>query len=72
MVLRQCLVELMRKAVGGILLVTSVVGIHSHLTVKIETRVRAGHEWTVDGHLMKVDANPMILRIAVEEHAELK
>lgn len=64
--------EFMSKAVWRVLFIAGVVGIGSHLAVKIQGRVGLGHKRTINGHLMQVDANTMVLGIAVEEHAELE
>lgn len=64
--------ELVHKAVRDILWVHAVIGIHAHLTIKIQGRIGRGHKRTVDGNLVEVDADSVILRIAVEEHAELQ
>lgn len=49
-----------------------MVGIDTKLTVEIETTVVTGHKRAVDGDLVQIDANAMILGVAIEEHAELK
>jgi predicted transposase YbfD/YdcC len=60
------------EAIRHVLWITSVVCIIALLTVEVQRAVRARHERAVDRYLMQVDANAMVLRIAVEEHAELE
>ena len=64
--------EFVDEAVRRILLVMIVIGIATQVTVKVETAVVPGHEGTIDGDLVQVDANPMVLGISVEEHTELE
>lgn len=64
--------ELVSKAVGRILLVTGMVGIRPHGAVKVERGVALCHEGTVDGDLVEVDTDAVILGVSVEEHAELE
>ncbi len=49
-----------------------MIGIDAHWTVEVETTVVAGHKRAVDGNLVKVDANAMVLSVAIEEHTELE
>ena len=49
-----------------------MVGIRPHRTIKVQTGVAVCHEGAIDGYLVKIDADAMILSIAVEEHAELE
>lgn len=60
------------EAVRHVLLATGMVGIDAHCSVKVETGVITGHEGAVDGHLMEIDANAVVLGITVKEHAELQ
>ena len=64
--------ELVREAVGVVLLVSSVVGIDTHLTIELERRERLRHEGAIDRNLVEVYSNAMVLGVAVEEHAELE
>lgn len=64
--------EFVAKAVWRILLVASMVGITAQWTIEVEAAVVAGHEWAIDGHLVEIDPDAMVLSVAVEEHAELK
>lgn len=70
--LRNVWSELVSEAVRCVLLIPSMICINSHWAVKGERRIGFGHEWTVDGDLVEVDSNAMVLCIAVEEHAELE
>jgi len=49
-----------------------MIGIDAHWTVKVETTVVAGHERAVDGNLVEVDPDTMVLSVAIEEHTELE
>ena len=62
----------MGEAVGNVLLISCMVGIDAHRSIEVQTGVVAGHEGTVDRYLVEVDANAVILCVAVEEHAELE
>ena len=63
---------LVREAVGRILLVARVVGVDAHGAVEVDGGVGARHEGAVGRHLVQVDADAVVLRVAVEEHAELE
>ena len=60
------------EAVRHVLLVAGMVGVGSHRTIKVQAGVLAGHKGAIDGDLVQIDADTVILGIAVEEHAELK
>ena len=49
-----------------------MVRISSHRAIKVKTGVAVCHEGAIDGYLVKINADAMILSIAVEEHAELE
>jgi len=60
------------EAVRHIMLVTSVIRIHTHRAIKVQIGVMACHEETVDRYLVQIDTDTVVLSIAIEEHAELK
>ena len=62
----------MFEAVGNIRLISSMIGIAAKCAVEVEALVLSGHEGAVDGNLVQIDSNAVILRIAVEEHAKLE
>ena len=64
--------ELVAEAVGRVLLIARVVSIAAQLTVKVEAAVVACHERAVDGNLVKVHSDTMVLGVPIEEHAELE
>ena len=64
--------ESMLEAVGYVRLIPSMVRIDAQLTVKVEALVLPGHEGAVDGNLVQIYTDAVILCIAIEEHAELK
>ena len=64
--------ECMLEAVGYVRLVSSMVRIAAQGAVKIEALVLSGHEGAVDGDLVQINTDAVVLRVAVEEHAELK
>lgn len=64
--------ERMLEAVGYVRLIPSMVRIGSHLPVEVETLILPGHERAVDGDLVQIDADAVILRVAIEEHTELE
>ena len=49
-----------------------MIGVSSHRTIKVQAGILAGHERAIDGDLMQIDADTVILCIAVEEHAKLE
>lgn len=49
-----------------------MIGVSPHRTVKVQAGVLTGHERAVDGDLVQIDTDAVILGIAVEEHAELQ
>lgn len=64
--------ELVRETIGRVLLVARMVRIDAHLAVEIERRIRLRHERAIHRNLVQIDADAVVLRIAVEEHAELE
>ena len=64
--------ESVLEAVGHVLLVASMIGVGAHWSVEVEAGVVARHEGAVDGYLVEIDADAMVLGVAVEEHAELE
>lgn len=64
--------EFVGEAVGHVLRVPTVIAITAEPAIEIQRRHRLGHEGAVDGNLVHVGANAMVLRITVEEHAELQ
>ena len=64
--------EGMLEAVRHVLLVTGMVGVGTHRSVKVETGIVTRHEGAVDRHLVQIDTDAMVLSITVKEHAELK
>ena len=60
------------EAVGHVLLVAGMIGVSAHRAVEIQASVLAGHEGAVDGDLVQVNADTVVLGVAVEEHAELE
>ena len=64
--------ERMLETVGYVRLIPSMVRITAQLAVEVETLVLPGHEGAVDGNLVQIDTDAVILRIAIEEHAELE
>src|SRR5882757_419998 len=57
--------ELVLERVGHVLRVPGMIGIVTLLSVKVERTKGTGHEWTVDGNLMQVHTNPMVLCVTV-------
>ena len=64
--------ESMLEAVGYVGLIPSMIRIAAQCAVEVETLILPSHEGAVDGNLVQIDADTVILRIAVEEHAELE
>ena len=64
--------ERMLEAVGCVGWIPSMIRIAAQCAVEVETLILPGHEGAVDGNLVQIDADAVILRIAVEEHAELE
>ena len=64
--------ELGDEGRGHVLRVAGRVGVHTHRAADVGAAVGHGHEGTVDGDLVQVDADAVVLRVAVEEHAELQ
>ena len=64
--------ESMLEAVGYVGLIPNMIGIATQCAVEVKTLILPGHEGAVDGHLVQIHADTVILRIAVEEHAELE
>ena len=64
--------ERMLEAVGYVRLIPSMVSIAAERAVKVETLVLPGHERAVDGDLVQIDTNAVILRVAIKKHAELE
>lgn len=60
------------EAVGRVLLVACVVGVDPHRSIEVDRAVGLRGEGAVDGDLVQVDADAVVLRVAVEEHAELE
>ena len=64
--------ELVDEAVGHVLRVPTVIPVTAELPIETKRRHRLGHEGAVDGDLVHIGANAMVLRITVEKHAELQ
>jgi hypothetical protein len=64
--------ELVSEAVGRILLVSGVIGVSAHRAVEVDGRKRLRHEGAVNWYLVQVHADAVVLRVSVEEHAELE
>lgn len=64
--------ERVLEAVGRVRRVARVVGVAAQGAVEVEALVLPGHEGAVDGDLVQVHADAVILRVAVEKHAELE
>ena len=64
--------ERMFETVRYVRLIPSMIRIATQCAVKIETLVLPGHKGAVDGNLVQIDTDAVILRIAIEEHAKLQ
>ena len=64
--------ESMLEAVGYVGLVPSMIRIAAQCAVEVETLILSSHEGAVDRDLVQIDTDTVILRVAVEEHAELE
>lgn len=64
--------ERMLETVGYVRLVPGVVRVAAQGTVEVEALVLPGHEGAVDGDLVQIHADAVVLRVTVEEHAELE
>ena len=64
--------ELVLEAVGSVLLAAAVVGVDAHGPVGVHGAEGAGHEGAVDGDLMQVDADAVVLGVAVEPASVLQ
>lgn len=64
--------EFVSKVVGCILFVIGMVGIWFYGIVKVEWGVVFGYEGVVDGDLVEVDIDVVILGVFVEEYVELE
>lgn len=64
--------ERMLETVGYVRLVPSVVRVAAQGAVEVEALVLPGHEGAVDGDLVQIHADAVVLRVTVEEHAELE
>ena len=60
------------EAVRDILLIAGMISIHAHGPVEIDAGIIASHERAVDGDLVQVDANAVVLSVSIEKHAELE
>ena len=54
------------EASGDALLYTSEVGIHAHRSIRIGAGVVASHESAMDGNLMQIDVDAVVLRVSIE------
>jgi hypothetical protein len=63
--------ELVLERVGHVLRVPGMIGIVTLLSVEVERTKGTSHERTIDGDLMQIHTNPMVLCLTVEEHPEL-
>lgn len=64
--------ERVLEAVGCVRRVARVVRVAAQGAVEVEALVLPGHEGAVDGDLVQIHTDAVVLRIAVEEHAELE
>ncbi len=63
--------KLVLERVGHVLWVSGMVCVVAGRAVEVQGAVGAGHERAVDGELVQVYADAVVLCVAVEEHAEL-
>lgn len=64
--------ELVGKRVGGIVRIHAGIGVSPEGTGEIDGGVAVRHEGAVNGNLVQIDPEAMVLRVPIEEHAELQ
>jgi hypothetical protein len=64
--------EFVLEGVGGVLLAAAVVGVDAHGAVRVDAAEGTRHEGAVDGDLVQVDADAVVLGVAVEPAAVLQ
>ena len=62
----------MLEGVGGVLFAAAVVGVDAHGAVGVDRAERPRHEGAVDGDLVQVDSDAVVLGVAVEPAAVLQ